>query len=249
MGAELNLQCRPALQLDSDSETNLSVFIAKTASERDELFRVRYEAYLDDGAINASQSGMFSDPYDKLYTSILFGVTDSHSNVVGSLRFSVQPPMSYAQQIPMSCPELAIFPEELAALLRDDRPIASGSRFSVKPTYNDQKTVALLLLIAQAKAAKATGAKWGIATAKGGHINFYKRFLAMEPLCSPRRMPNLNYDYGLLVANLDKELDNALAIFPNQLVNKFDTKVPNWTDDVLVEISRTEGSEEWLPSL
>src|SRR5580658_9468796 len=47
---------------------------AQTAAERDAIFRLRYDAYLREGAIAPNNSGAFSDPYDEADNTWLFGL-------------------------------------------------------------------------------------------------------------------------------------------------------------------------------
>lgn len=38
--------------------------VASSKADREEIFRLRYEAYLNEGAINENKSYMFNDAYD-----------------------------------------------------------------------------------------------------------------------------------------------------------------------------------------
>jgi len=223
----------------------LTVSVASSREAREDVYRLRYDAYHFEGAISSLSDARFTDDYDLLPTSILICVSDADRKAVGSLRFSIQPPSKEGLYEPLSCPEFLVFPEVLAKYSCDNRPIASGSRFSIEPNHEKRMRIALLLLLAEAKAAKAARAKWGMATARGSHIRMYNRFFLKEA-CEPRRMPGLNYDYALLISNIDDDFENSMDAFPNEMLEKFDESNSNWSEEIRSRLSLIDGSEKWL---
>lgn len=185
-------------------------------------FALRYQCYLAEGAIRANRSGIFVDRYDFLRTSVLIGVREAGRGLVGSLRFAVQPPRSEGISEYLSGPEFVVFPDSLEPMLRDDRPIASGARFAIAADNPRRQQIALLLVRAQLLAARSVGAKWGVATAKGGHVAFYRRLLLMEPVGPARQMPGLEYAYRLLAGDLDANFGASDARFPDACKAHFD---------------------------
>ncbi len=241
----VSLQCKEC----GSGRLKLSVIIASSPKQREDVYRQRYDAYAHERAIDPNQEQTFTDQYDDLATSILIAVTEESDTVVGSLRFSVQPPPSHDSAQTVSCPEFLIFSEVLQQLSADDRPIASGSRFSIRHDHKQRSKISILLMLAQIQAAQATGAQWGIATARGTHLNFYERLLLMKPIGSERRMPGLNYDYQLLASNLDDNYHKALKRFPSKIVAEFAAANPHWNESVRSRLRATGGFEFWLPSL
>lgn len=226
----------------------LFVKVASSLEDRRAVYKQRYSAYVHEGAIFPSSSGIFVDRYDDLTTSILIGVYNAEDEVAGSLRFSVQPPRSSKHGLPPSCPELLIFHDVFDELEIDNRPIASGSRFAIRHEHQNRAKISLLLMIAQTLAAKAVGAKWGIATARGTHLRFYERLLMMTPICAPRRMPGLNYDYSLLASNLDDNFEISMQRFSKNVVSEFDASNPSWEKSIRAELAEINGAKDWLPS-
>jgi hypothetical protein len=47
---------------------------ADSREQQEAIYRLRYKAYLREGAISADSSGTFSDPYDETDNAYLFGV-------------------------------------------------------------------------------------------------------------------------------------------------------------------------------
>lgn len=211
----------------------LRVVLITGELELQEVYALRYRSYLKEGAIQPNQTGRFIDNYDLNRTSLMIGVVNQRGRLVGSIRFAVQPPVSHGIVDFRSSPEFTVFQDVVEQLERDDRPIASGARFAIEPDNPRRSEIALLLMMAQVTAARAAGAKWGIATARGSHLHFYKRFLLMEPLCEARRMPNLEYCYTLLGSDLDTNFGDAVRRFPESLQRYFDREHPFWASQVV----------------
>ena len=180
-----------------------------------EVYKLRHDAYLNEGAIKPKPDGIFIDRYDLARTSVILGVYEDGTGLVGSIRLGIQPPCSQGIADFVSAPEFVVFPDELQSLLVDNRPIASGARFSIAAGHPRRSAIALLLVLGQVIGAEAAGAKWGIATARGSHLHFYKRLLLMDEICPPRRMPGLEYDYALLASDLDINFVESLYRFPD----------------------------------
>ena len=211
----------------------LRVVLISGELELQEVYALRYRAYLKEGAIQPNRNRRFIDNYDLNRTSLMIGVVNQRGRLVGSIRFAVQPPISHGIMDFRSSPEFNVFPDVVERLEKDDRPIASGARFAIEPDNPRRSEIALLLMMAQATAARAAGAKWGIATARGSHLHFYRRFLLMEPLCEARRMPNLEYCYTLLGSDLDSNFGGSMERFPQSLRTYFEREHPFWASQVV----------------
>lgn len=218
----------------------LRVVLLTGELELHEGYALRYQSYLNEGAIEPNPTERFIDNYDMQRTSLMIAVVNQRGRVVGSIRFAVQPPISHGIMDFRSSPEFQVFPDVVRELEKDNRPIASAARFSIEPRHPRRAEIAILLMMAQATAARAAGAKWMIATARGSHLHLYRRFL-MEPLCEERQMPNLAFCYTLLGSNMDENFGAAMARFPENLRTYFDREHPFWSSQVahaLPEVSR-----------
>lgn len=211
----------------------LRVVLLTGELELQEGYAMRYRSYLNEGAILPNNTRRFIDNYDLHQTSLMIGVVNQRGRVVGSIRFAVQPPISHGIMDFRSSPEFNVFSDVVQELEKDDRPIASGARFSIEPDNPRRSEIALLLMIAQVTAARAAGAKWGIATARGSHLSFYRRFLMMKPLCEERQMPNLAYCYTLLGSDLDANFSSSIEQFPKVLRDYFNREHPFWGSQIV----------------
>lgn len=198
----------------------------------DEIYALRHRAYLAEGAITARKSGRFLDRYDLLRTSTVIAVAEETGALVGAIRFTVQPPACHGIGDFISTPEFLVFPDVLGEMARENASVASGSRFSIEPGHPRRNQIALMLVLAQLEAAKAVGAKWGIATARGGHLQFYRRFLSMEPICDPRPMPGLEYSYALLSGHVDLAYEQCRKRFPQACRDQMTSTAPDFHEEM-----------------
>lgn len=227
----MNHHCRDAAERAASIQ-GLRVHLVHTPEQMREVFDLRYRAYRAEGVIADNPSRMFMDRYDLLRTSLLFGVSDGSGSLVGSMRFALQPPRSSTVDSFVSTPEFLIFPDELADLVGDGELVVSGARLSIDPGHPQRSEIAMLLMCAVLHAADAIGAKWSIATARGGHIRFYRRLLGMEQICPPRRMPGLTRDYALLAADVDLRFQDVASAFPATFRDHFAAAAPRWAEEV-----------------
>src|SRR6266705_2544242 len=62
--------------------------LAETPEEKQRIYRLRYQAYLREGAIMPSEAGRVADPYDDLPNNFTFGIF-VHGELYSSIRISV----------------------------------------------------------------------------------------------------------------------------------------------------------------
>lgn len=216
--------------------SGLRVDILRSKAELREAFELRYRSYVKEGALESGDCAWFIDAYDMNRTSLIFGVRDPIGNILGSLRFAVQPPVSAGIRDFRSGPEFTVFSDVLDVLLEGGRPITSGARFAIEPGHDRRTEIALLLVYALIHASRAVGAGWGVATARGSHLRFYNRILKMKEICAPRRMPNLAYDYNLLAVDIDREYETILDEFPEHCRDHFELLNPFWGAEVALAL-------------
>lgn len=196
-----------------------------------DAYALRHRAYVQEGALKPRMNGVFVDKYDLSRTSVLLGVIEEDAGVVGALRLGIQPPARHGIADFASGPEFVVFPEALAELEADDRPIASGARFAVEPGHPRRSAIAMMLLLSLLICSRASGAKWGIATARGSHLLFYRRLLCMSEVAPARRMPGLEFDYTLLAGDLDRDFEIACAQFPDACREQIERTSPDLSRD------------------
>lgn len=219
-------------RIETDSRyVGLDLHLVDTQPLMEAVFRQRYRAYQAEAVIDPTDSERFIDAYDLNRTSLLFAVVEQ-GEVVGSIRFAVQPPIGAGIGAYCSSPEFTVFADILETLLSDDRTIVSGSRFAIAPDHPRRSEIALLLTLAVLRGGRGCRAKWGIATARGSHLFYYRRILGMDPVGESRPMPGLNRSYSLLVGEVRQTWKTAQARFPKACWDHFDALKPKWECEI-----------------
>lgn len=215
----------------ASSFDGLQVELATIEQDLQQVYALRYQAYLAEGALEPRENEIFIDRYDLLKTSAVIVVRDA-GEIVGSIRMSVQPPSTAGVSDYLSSPEFHVFPDVIDALGSADRPIISGARFSIQPGHRRRRQVAMLILHALVAASGAVGAKWALASARGSHVAFYRRIILMKEACEPRPMPGLTMQYALMATDVDESLSDSLARFPKECRAHFAKHNPDWYERV-----------------
>src|ERR1700688_4477494 len=81
----------PALARSSDMLDRVDYRLAETEAEKDAIYRLRYRAYLHEGAIEPRADQRLTDRFDDLPNSWVFGVFFD-GELTSSLRVSVATP-------------------------------------------------------------------------------------------------------------------------------------------------------------
>ncbi len=101
---------------------------ADTPEEREEIYRLRYDAYRQEDAIEPSLSRSFSDRFDDLDNAYVFGV-HFDGKLASSIRLNISTP---------ECPELpalGVFNDVLSPLIEARKTIIDPTRFVVEPAH------------------------------------------------------------------------------------------------------------------
>src|ERR1700709_321673 len=72
----------------ADLLDNVDYRLAETPEQKEEMYRLRYRAYLREGAILPSESERVTDAYDGLANNFTFGIY-IHNELYSSIRISV----------------------------------------------------------------------------------------------------------------------------------------------------------------
>ncbi|MEM6663763.1 MAG: GNAT family N-acyltransferase [Pseudomonadota bacterium] len=231
-----NISANASPSLDPESPlynryTGLRVGIARSDADLSAVYHLRYQAYLAQGAIEPKPVARFIDRYDLTQTALQLMVTE-HGRLVGALRLAFQPPTGVGIADYPSSPEFIVFPDVLDRLDYRDRPISSGSRLCIEDGHPKRSQIALLLMMALIYGSYGAGAGWGIASARGSHVAFYRRILMMDPMCDERPMPGLNLTYRLMATDVMAHLQTRLSKVPTDCRWFFEAAHPTWGQDV-----------------
>jgi hypothetical protein len=181
---------------------------ADTAEERVAIYKLRYQAYLREGAIAPNLSEQFSDPVDERDNVWLFGVY-----IDGRLASSIR--MSIAMPGATYIPALDVFSDVLLGDIMAGRRVIDPTRFvtdrECSLLYRELPYVTIRLPWA---AMEFFGARSLLATVRSEHQAFYRRLLGHEAVCAPRPYPNLQKPISLMTLDYPKARERVHARHP-----------------------------------
>jgi N-acyl-L-homoserine lactone synthetase len=169
--------------------------LVKTEEEKDAIYRLRYRAYLNEGAIEANREGKVTDRFDDLPNSWIFGV-HVDGTLVSSLRICVA-----TAEIPLT-PAVEAFPDVLDAELAQGKLIVDPNRFVADPlSARKMPELPYLTLRLAYVACEHFNANLGTATVRAEHQAFYRRVFLHNVLCPPRPYPTLTKPLSLMAVD------------------------------------------------
>ncbi len=157
--------------------------------------RLRYDAYLREGAIDPHSSQSFNDTYDEERNAWTFGfyVDDE---LASSIRIHV------ASKDNPILPSLAVFPDLLEPELAAGKTIVDPTRFVTNYELSRRyPTLLYVTLRLTCLAAEYFEADHLLAAVRPEHQAFYRRVFAHVPICEPRSYPMLMKPIALMTAH------------------------------------------------
>ena len=159
--------------------------LAECQDDRDAIFRLRYEAYRREQAIDECSSEMFRDEYDEKGRVKLFGVY-LDDRLVSSVRIHIaSPDRPY-------CPSLGPFQDVLEPELEAGKVIVDSTRFVTdKVASQEHKGLPHLALRLCWMAVTYFEADHFLAAVRAEHQAFYRRTFQHKVICPARTYPLL----------------------------------------------------------
>jgi hypothetical protein len=172
---------------------------AETAEERDAIFRLRYAAYLREGAIPPNPGERFADALDDGDNAWILGVY-----VDGELASSIRLHVACRQS--PGLPALNVFADLLSPEIAAGKVVIDPTRFVADRALSRRHpelcyvTTRLAVL-----ASEYFHADLLLATVRAEHQAFYRRVFGHRLICEPRHYPSLSKPISLMA------LDYAMA--------------------------------------
>ena len=165
---------------------------AETAEEREAIYRLRYAAYLREGAIPPSPSERFCDALDDTSNAWIFGVY-----VDGELASSIRLHVA-TRQFP-DLPALNVFSDLLSPEIAAGKTIIDPTRFVADRAAS--KRFPELCYVTTRLAWLASDffqTNLLLATVRAEHQAFYRRVFGHRLICDPRHYPSLAKPISLM---------------------------------------------------
>ncbi|MGB7301901.1 MAG: hypothetical protein WA888_24140 [Burkholderiaceae bacterium] len=194
----------------------LSIRIVNDAKLRDEVFRLRYRAYTNEGEIPDNRSGMFADEYDDAPNQVSWALFMGN-DLVGTVRS-----MFFSPAAEVLLPEHKVYGDIIPRVLPYNARVVSGNRFAIDPAYVSMgKRLTFQLLKHHIMVALVNG-DWAIAAVKKHHQAFYERVMRLTPASEPRYYDEMNSSFTLMVANVLDKYASVCARHPSLRPNTSD---------------------------
>jgi len=182
--------------------------VAFSKKDREEIFRLRYQAYLAEGAINTNSSCMFNDVYDDFENCWIFGV-HLNGNLASSIRCHVISPDT------RKGPALDVFPDIVGPMIEAGQTVVDPTRFVVDAHHAQAfPEMPFLTLRVACMVYDYYEADYCLATVRKEHAAFYRRVFNAEILCDPRPYPTLRDHICLLRTNVSSFRSKLLRRYP-----------------------------------
>jgi hypothetical protein len=182
--------------------------LAETQADKEQLYRLRYRAYLREGRNDPNSEEMIYDRYDDLPNSWNFGVYRD-GVLMSSLRITVSSP-----DTPL-CPSLGVFADLLEPEIAKGRVLVDPTRFVADPDregrYPELPYVTLRLAY---MACEYFNADIGLASVRAEHQAFYRRVFLHKPISEPRHYPSLTKPICLMAVDYPAMRERVYERYP-----------------------------------
>lgn len=175
---------------------------------RREIFRLRHDAYVKEGAITPQPDGLFTDGVDEAENTLLFGV-----HVDGVLMSSIRFSIGYGSDCRV--PTAKVFPDILDEEQARGRIIIDPTRFVVDAAASRrQPELPYVTLRLPWMAMEHFEADILLAAVRLEHAPFYRRFWNTRVLAPARTYPLLAKPIVLTAADYPEALDIVQGRYP-----------------------------------
>ena len=182
--------------------------IAKTDSEKHEIYQFRYQSYLRNKSITENDLEFLSDDYDKMSNCWLFGL-HYNQKLASSVRIHFATP-----EKPFS-PSVDIFPDVVKPMLDKGYSMIEPTRFvSDAGATNYFPVLPFLTFRLACMASDYLEADYCLIPASADHVSFYQRIFGLTPVGEPRPYPQLSTPIYLMRANVAELWDGLIEKYP-----------------------------------
>jgi hypothetical protein len=181
--------------------------LAASAEERDAIYRLRYESYLQKGAIQPNLNRRVIDAYDNLPNAWIFAVCVD-DKLASSFRMHVS-----SEDYPQ-LPALQVFADLLQPELDAGKTLIDHTRFVTDPTGNQYPELPYATVRLGYMAAEYFTCDIGVAVVRDEHQHFYRRVFGYRLRAEPRAYPQLTKPFSLMTVDFRAEQESMVRRYP-----------------------------------
>ena len=181
---------------------------ADSEAEREAIFRLRYQAYLREGAIAPNHSGRFTDADDEADNAFIFGLYID-GELASSLRLHI------GNKDHPDFPSLHVFPDILQPRLDAGRVILDITRFVADERLSRlHRGLPYVSVRPTLLASEYFGVDDMLAAVRIEHQAFYQRAFGHQALCGARPYPQLSKPISLMSLDFPKASSGLYRRYP-----------------------------------
>jgi hypothetical protein len=193
--------------------------LVQTEAEKEEIYNLRYRAYLREGAVKESAEQRVTDRYDELPNSWTFGVC-----LFGELLSSVRISLLTSEWRQSTSAD--VFGEILMPRLNRGEVMVDPSRFVADPDKVGRFTELPYLTLRLAyMACEFFKADLGLAIVRPEHQAFYRRVFLHETIAEPRLFPGLLKPVGLMAVDFPAMREKVFKRYPMMRSTAFERRM------------------------
>ncbi len=192
--------------------------LASTEAERHDIYRLRYRAYRNEGAVTENSTGLIRDRHDDAPNSWIFGIYID-GELASSLRISVA-----SDQHP-DTPSMDVFSDLLEPELAAGKTLVDPTRFVANPLLAGRiPELAYVTVRLAYVACSYFHADIGLASVRQEHQAFYRRMFMHQPVSAPRNYPGLLKPICLMAVDFPAMRDRVYARYPFLQSSQFERR-------------------------
>src|SRR3954462_3304431 len=206
-------------QRSTDPLEHVDYRLAATREEKDEIYRLRYRAYLREGAILSSASDRVTDRHDDAPNTWIFGIY-LHGELYSSIRVSV------LNSEWRGSPSSDMFADIVHPELDRGLTIIDPTRFVADPEKAKRFPELPYVTVRLGWIACCHfNADIGLANVRPEHRAFYRKVFLQQPLGEPRLFPGLIKPVGLMAAHYPSIREKVFQRFPYMRSSAFERRI------------------------
>ena len=181
---------------------------ADFSEQREAIFRLRYRAYMREGAISQNSSGTFSDPYDEKGNVFLFGLY-----IDGELASSIRIHVASKEHPDFTSHE--VFSDFLRPELDAGKVIVDTTRFVTDENFSRlYRALPYATMRVAGMACEYFSADQLLAAVRTEHQAFYRRVFHHQVICEARPYPGLTKPLSLMTVHYPTFVDQVHQRYP-----------------------------------
>lgn len=186
------------MTLTLPTKSNVHCWLARTAADMDDVFRLRHQCYLRSGAIAGRPDGRFRDTFDDLPNHFSYLARDERGEALATVRISVlRPDLGWNDT-----PACHVFGDDpnFQSIARSSYVEASRLCFA----HTARRDAFYGLLGHMAATAERYAVEWLAACPRVEHSQIYQRLYGFRPMAAPRPYFGVNFETELLATRVSE---------------------------------------------